>query len=139
MPAGPARRGVSLHRPSRHLAPGARAVLFCLLPLVAGCPDAGESETSAPAPPAPGNTAPGPLIENEDWTLLEMATAHDVLVIEVEAREPDRKMEIARALVEPIKDDYEDVLVYVYRRGDETNLPVHRIEWTEQGGYVEVE
>jgi len=79
-----------------------------------------------------------PQLINEAWEITDMATAHGAFVIEVEADDPTRTDEIARSLIEPIKDDYEEILVYVNQRGDDSELPARRMQWTRGGGYVEM-
>ncbi len=80
-----------------------------------------------------------PQLINEAWEITDMATAHGAFVIEVEADDPSRTEEIARSLVEPIKADYDEILVYIHQRGDESDLPARRMQWTTSGGYVELE
>ena len=79
-----------------------------------------------------------PLLDNESWHIRNMATAHGAFVIEVEAEDPTETETIARALVEPIRNDYDEILVYVNMRGDESDLPARRMQWTPDGGYVEI-
>ena len=69
---------------------------------------------------------------------INMATAHGVFVIEVDAEDPTQTETIARALIEPIRDDYTEILVYVTKLGDESDLPARRMRWTPRGGYVEI-
>ena len=79
-----------------------------------------------------------PLLVNEAWHIRNMATAHGAFVIEVEAEDPSQAETIARTLIEPIKDDYDEVLVYVNQRGDDSDLPARRMQWTPSQGYVEI-
>ena len=79
-----------------------------------------------------------PLLVNESWHIRNMATAHGAFVIEVEAEDPSQAETIARTLIEPIKDDYDEVLVYVNQRGDDSDLPARRMQWTPSEGYVEI-
>lgn len=79
-----------------------------------------------------------PRLINDAWHIRNMATAHGAFVIEVEADDPSQTGTIARALVEPIKDDYDEILVYVNRRGDDSDLAARRVQWTPAGGYVEI-
>lgn len=95
---------------------------------------------SAPVggPPAPGAETDGPALVNDGWYVRNMATAHGAFVIEVEAEDPDETEAISRALVEPVKDDYAEILVYVNRLGDDSDLPARRVQWTPRDGYVEL-
>ena len=79
-----------------------------------------------------------PLLVNEGWHIRNMATAHGAFVIEVEAEDPSQTEAIARALIEPIQDRYDEILVYVDKQGDESDLPARRMQWTPAGGYVEI-
>ncbi|MDA1091746.1 MAG: hypothetical protein O3A25_00540 [Acidobacteria bacterium] len=79
-----------------------------------------------------------PMFVNEAWHIRNMATAHGAFVIEVEADDPSQAATIARALVEPIKDDYDEILVYVNQRGGDSDLPERRLQWTPRDGYVEI-
>ena len=90
--------------------------------------------------PAPDRAAEpgGPSLVNEGWYVRNMATAHGAFVIEVEAEDPGQTETIARSLIEPIKDDYAEILVYVNRMGDDSDLPAKRVQWTPRDGYVEL-
>ena len=79
-----------------------------------------------------------PLLVNEGWHIRNMATAHGAFVIEVEAEDVARTAAIARALIEPIRDDYDEILVYVSDVTNDTDLPARRIQWTPAGGYIEI-
>ena len=79
-----------------------------------------------------------PLLVNDGWHIRNMATAHGTFVIEVEAEDPTQTETIARALIEPIRDDYTEILVYVNKLGDESDLPARRMQWTPGEGYVEI-
>ena len=80
----------------------------------------------------------GPLLVNDGWHIRNMATAHGVFVIEVDAEDPTQTETIARALIEPIRDDYTEILIYVNKLGSESDLPARRMQWTPGGGYVEI-
>ncbi len=88
--------------------------------------------------PDPGADPDGPSLVNEGWYVRNMATAHGAFVIEVEAEDPEQTETISRALIEPIKDDYAEILVYVNRMGDDSDLPARRVQWTPRDGYVEL-
>ncbi len=79
-----------------------------------------------------------PRLINEGWHITNMATAHGAFVIEVEAADPSQTEAIARALVEPIQEDYDEILVYVHTLGDDSDLPARRMQWTPAEGYVEI-
>ena len=78
------------------------------------------------------------LLVNEDWHIRNMATAQGAFVIEVEAEDPTQTEAIARALIEPLRDDYDEILVYVSSLADDPDVPARRIRWTPGGGYLEI-
>ena len=78
-----------------------------------------------------------PLLVNNGWHIRNMATAHGTFVIEVEAEDLTQSETIARALIEPIQDDYPEILVYVHWLGDESAPLARRMQWTSGRGYVE--
>ena len=90
------------------------------------------------APPDRAADPDEPSLVNEGWYVRNMATAHGAFVIEVEAEDPEQTRTISRALVEPIKDDYAEILVYINRMGDDSDLPARRVQWTPRDGYVEL-
>jgi len=70
-------------------------------------------------------------------TVVGATSAHHVMVVEVEAARPDQARQIATQIVEPLRNRYEEVLIYV-RKPDSTELLAERrIQWTPRGGYVE--
>jgi hypothetical protein len=78
-----------------------------------------------------------PRLVNEGWHIRNMATAHGAFVIEVESENPTQTDAIARSLIEPIRDDYDEILVYVNTPG--SDLPARRMQWTPGGGYLEID
>jgi hypothetical protein len=96
-----------------------------------------EPATSRGTPPAGPGAADQELV-NEEWRLLKMATAQGIMVIEVEVADPSRGLEIARTLREPLGGDYAEVLIYIHRMGEGTQLPVTRVRWTPSTGYEEM-
>ena len=77
-----------------------------------------------------------PRLVNQGWHIRNTATAHGSFVIEVESEDPTQTAATARSLVEPIRDDYDDILVYVNTPG--SNLPARQMQWTPGGGYLEI-
>ena len=109
-----------------------RAVIAVSLVAIAGC-GGGAGET--PAQPPAGEASL--LLVNDDWQIVEMATAHGAFTIEVEMAEGVDTDEIARSLIQPLQDRYAEVLVYFHARGADTDLPLLRVQWTAAGGYAE--
>jgi len=100
---------------------------FCAL-LLAGCGD--------PQPPPLPNPHVAPAhVSGPDWKVTRRYTAHHALVIEVECRDHDRAVDIARELVEPVKDSYVEALVYVRPAG---STATRRVQWTRATGEYRV-
>lgn len=72
------------------------------------------------------------------WTVVGATSAHHVMVVDVEAERPERARQIATQIVEPLRDRYEEVLIYVRKPGATQDLAARRIQWTPRHGYVEV-
>jgi hypothetical protein len=111
------------------------AVVVPAIVIVAGCC---ESAPTAEQTEAPRGPAEMPL-DNAQYSILEMATAHGAFTLEVEVDACADTAAIARQLVEPIKAQYGEVLVYFYDRSGDGELPMRRVQWTEGNGYTEVE
>ena len=84
------------------------------------------------------------VLVNDAWRVRSMATTDAAFVIEVEvaveaeAEGPTQIETIARALVEPIQDRYDEIRVHLYVLDDDSGLPARRMQWTPAGGYVEI-
>src|SRR5918992_4097556 len=87
-----------------------------------------EALPPAPPPPRAGTRFPG-------WTVTKAYSAHHMMVVEVETDMPDTARQIAAQVVEPVKDRYDEILIYI--RQPETppdDLPARRIQWTKRAG-----
>ena len=82
-----------------------------------------------PPPPKPGTRHPG-------WTVKRAYSAHHTMVVEVDAERPSEALAIAREVVEPLRNRYDEVLVYT--REPEAPDAERRVQWTPRGGYVEM-
>lgn len=121
--------------------PGA-SLLGALLITAAACGGAGDPGREASAVPRAAVRVPeGPALVNDDWQIVQMATAHGIFTIEVELEDPDTGPDVARALIEPLADRYSEILVYVYNPGQGYggHAPVMRITWTPEDGYDELD
>ncbi len=78
-------------------------------------------------------------LTNEEYSIVEMATAHGAFTVEVEVVLGADTDSIARRLVEPVQDRYAEVLVYFYDRASDGELPLSRVQWTAENGYVKIE
>ncbi len=93
-----------------------------------------RSTPSLPPHPSPrvGARYPG-------WTVTRSYSAHHMMVVVVETDRPATGPHIARQLVEPLKDYYDEVLIYVRTPGRPADeLAARRIQWTKRNGYVEM-
>ena len=82
-------------------------------------------------PPRAGTRYPG-------WTVTRAYSAHHMMVVEVEAEQAADSSTIAAQLVEPLKNRYDEVLIYVRAPGQRVNdLAARRVQWTRRAGYVE--
>jgi hypothetical protein len=99
------------------------------------------SVTTAVGPPAPGPPPPAPPRAGTrfpGWTVTRAYSAHHAMVVEVETDLPDTAREIAAQVVEPVKDRYDEILIYIRKPGTPPeDLPARRIQWTRRAGYVE--
>lgn len=84
---------------------------------------------AAPAPPRPGTRYPG-------GTVKRAYSAHHMMVVDVEAEHPSEALAIAREVVEPLRNSYDEVLVYT--REPDAPDAARRVQWTPRGGYVEL-
>ena len=107
-------------------------------------PPVSSDRLVAVAADSPDLAGESPLV-NDGWRVRSMATTGGAFVVEVEvevaveaeAEDPTQIETIARALVEPIRDRHDEILVSVSTLGDESALPTRRMRWTPGGGYVE--
>jgi hypothetical protein len=84
-----------------------------------------------PPPPRAGERYPG-------WTVTRAYSAHHMMVVEVQTDLGASASAIAAQLVEPVRDHYDEVLIYVRAPGQRTDdLAARRIQWTKRAGYVE--
>jgi len=114
----------------------AALALAALLEYLARTPASGLVEPPPPpaAPPSELRVAGG-----LGWQVTAVRSAHHVLVVEVETDRLAEAGAIARQLVEPVADRYDEVLVYFYRPASRPRQAVLRIQWTPGGGYKRLE
>jgi hypothetical protein len=105
-----------------------------------------RSARPRPAPTPPAVTAlvrtlnkmetPSPFGTHEPWVVIHATSARRAMVIDVEADKPDDALNIATELVKPLREKYEDVLIYVRPIGNPVHAVTRRIEWTPREGFV---
>ena len=72
----------------------------------------------------------------EGWSVTSANSAHQAMVVEIEAQHPETARAIADEIVAPMRSrGYEEILIYVRPQG--LDAPVRRIQWTRTGGFVE--
>lgn len=71
------------------------------------------------------------------WSVTEQIIAHHVLIATVETRYLGEARAITRQIVDPIKSNYAEILIYFHRPGRPDLLAPRRVQWTPRGGYVE--
>ena len=96
------------------------AAVLCLTAGGAAC-----SDNTLPSPPNPHVTPA--TITSPGWKVTRRYTAHHALIVEVECRDRDRAVDIARELVEPVKETYVEALIYVRNAGGSAT---RRVQWT---------
>ena len=69
------------------------------------------------------------------WKITHRVSAHHALVVEVESRHPEDALAIARAIGEPERGRFGEILVFVNRPGRRDIL--RRVQWTPKHGYIE--
>jgi len=72
------------------------------------------------------------------WTATSATSAMRELVVHVEAFDVEQARQIAAAIVEPRREKFDDILIYVHRVGGSRDLAARRVEWTPRGGYDEI-
>ena len=105
-----------------------------LCAVVAGCGQEDSHVESSPSFDEQG-------VVNETWRILKMATAHDVITLEVEMTDLESAPDVARELMAPLESRYAEALIYVYAAGEGEggHLPAMRFQWTADGGLVAME
>ena len=79
---------------------------------------------------------PGP---DTDWVVNKVNSAHQAIVVEVEAPRPDQARAIASQVVDPLRwRGYYEILIYVRGPRGGTDTTVRRIQWTPNGGFTEM-
>lgn len=104
---------------------GLALVLGAILLRTAGC--------DAFAPPRPNpEIVPAP-IHAPDWKETRRYSVNRVLIVKGECPDPERAVAIAKWIVEPSTEAYDEVLVYVMTPGEHART--RRVQWTRAAGY----
>jgi hypothetical protein len=74
-----------------------------------------------------------------DWGVTKAVAFQRALVVEVDAAQVGDALEIARRITPLGRGRYDEILVYVRRGSRVSAPPARRVQWTERGGYVELD
>ncbi len=118
------------------LALGSIAAMWAAMHQLTDSPRSG-SDRSPPATTVARSPASRPLAAQGGWRVVDHLSAEHVSVIHVETDRIREARQIAVALVEPIKQDYTEMLVYFHRPGRRQLLPARRVQWSPLSGYTE--
>ena len=79
------------------------------------------------------------VVSDPGWIVTEANSAHYAMVVEVEAQRPEEARAIAIQIVKPMRSrGYKEILIYVRAAPGGTDAATRRIQWTPNGGYVEM-
>jgi len=118
------------------------AVIGMLAAMLRVSSEAHPSDSERPATSLAGrlNQAriPSASGSEDGWSVTRANSAHQAMVVEVEAQHPETARAIADEIVAPMRSrGYEEILIYVRPQGGGPDAPVRRIQWTRNGGFVE--
>jgi hypothetical protein len=71
------------------------------------------------------------------WSVTHAQSSQGALVVEAEVMDLAEALASARAMVEPVRNQYSEVLVYLRRTGAPSRFASRRVQWTASGGFVE--
>ena len=72
------------------------------------------------------------------WSVTHAQASQGALVVEADVIDLSESMASARAIVEPVRDRYSEVLVYLRRAGAPGRLAARRVQWTPAAGFIEI-
>jgi len=99
-------------------------------------------QTAEPASPRPAADAARatlpfyPPNQGHGWTSLGVTAAHAAMVMRITVDDGADPMSVAEEIVDPLKPNYVEVLIYVHDADHEAGMPIFRIQWTPRGGFV---
>ena len=76
--------------------------------------------------------------ERRRWTVTHSATFLTEMVVTVKAERPEQARTIAEQIILPVRQHYEEILVYVHGLEPDRDPLVRRIDWTPRGGFSEL-
>lgn len=72
------------------------------------------------------------------WSVTHAQASQGALVVEAEVIDLSEAMASARAIVDPVRSQYSEILVYLRRTGASGRFASRRVQWTPGGGFVEL-
>lgn len=72
------------------------------------------------------------------WSVTHAQASQGALVVEADVLDLAESLTSARAIVEPVRGRYTEVLVYLRQSGATGHFAARRVQWTPTGGYVEI-
>ena len=75
-----------------------------------------------------------PKMGGPGWRGLRHLAVHGVLILEIETERLREIFDIAKTVIQPLEDDYVEVLVYFRQPGE--RFAARRVQWTPREGYV---
>lgn len=71
------------------------------------------------------------------WSVTRAQASQGALVVEADVIDLEEALASARAIVEPVRGRYSEVLIYLRRTGAPGRFAARRVQWTPAGGFVE--
>ena len=79
------------------------------------------------------------LKEGESWVVTKVTSAHNMLVVNVDADRLTDAQAIAAEIVAPVRSrKFDEILVYVRQTRSRKGYADRRVQWTPKGGYTEL-
>ena len=72
------------------------------------------------------------------WSVTHAQASQGALVVEAQVIDLAEASASARAIVEPVRSQYTEVLVYLRQAGAPGRFASRRVQWTADGGFVEI-
>jgi hypothetical protein len=71
----------------------------------------------------------------QGWRVVNTTSAHRMMVVEVETHRVNEAVAIAQQVVNPVRDRYDEILVFFFEPDASPRRASLRIQWTPRGGY----
>lgn len=111
---------------------GAAAVWLTFVAVAASLTGCRPADTHQRADTRATTTTTNPVLRKRVFEL------DRTLVVDVEVAQVDRALETAGTIVEPVKTQYDEILVYLHQWGVNPDAVSRRVQWTPAGGYREL-